>query len=81
MSIPPPSTLLLLQRRTVRVLVVAQLLGALGLAAGGTAGAARAVGSTLELRLLAGSRPNWTLPALRRWADRVQHLFATDSRR
>jgi MFS family permease len=39
MSIPPPSALLLLQRRTVRVLVVAQLLGALGLAAGGTAGA------------------------------------------
>jgi MFS family permease len=40
MSTPPPSpTLALLQRRTVRVLVVAQLLGALGLAAGGTAGA------------------------------------------
>jgi MFS family permease len=38
MSAPPP-TLQLLQRRTMRVLVVAQLLGALGLAAGGTAGA------------------------------------------
>jgi MFS family permease len=38
MSVPPP-TLQLLQRRTMRVLVVAQLLGALGLAAGGTAGA------------------------------------------
>jgi MFS family permease len=38
MSAPPP-TLQLLQRRTLRVLVVAQLLGALGLAAGGTAGA------------------------------------------
>jgi MFS family permease len=38
-STPPPSTTLpLLQRRTMRVLVVAQLLGALGLAAGGTAG-------------------------------------------
>jgi hypothetical protein len=38
-STPPPSpTLPLLQRRTMRVLVVAQLLGALGLAAGGTAG-------------------------------------------
>jgi MFS family permease len=37
---PPLSpTLPLLQRRTMRVLVVAQLLGALGLAAGGTAGA------------------------------------------
>jgi MFS family permease len=36
-SIPP--TLLLLQRRTMRVLIVAQLLGACGLAAGGTAGA------------------------------------------
>jgi hypothetical protein len=36
-SIPP--TLQRLQRRTVRVLVVAQLLGACGLAAGGTAGA------------------------------------------
>jgi MFS family permease len=36
---PPPPTLPLLQRRTMRVLVVAQLLGALGLAAGGTAGA------------------------------------------
>jgi MFS family permease len=37
---PPLSpTLALLQRRTMRVLVVAQLLGALGLAAGGTAGA------------------------------------------
>jgi MFS family permease len=35
----PPSTLQPLQRRTMRVLVVAQLLGALGLAAGGTAGA------------------------------------------
>jgi MFS family permease len=34
-----PPTLLLLQRRTMRVLVVAQLLGACGLAAGGTAGA------------------------------------------
>ncbi|HWD42485.1 MAG TPA: MFS transporter [Actinomycetota bacterium] len=40
MSTPPPSpSLPLLQRRTMRVLVVAQLLGALGLAAGGTAGA------------------------------------------
>jgi MFS family permease len=39
-STPPPSpTLPSLQRRTMRVLVVAQLLGALGLAAGGTAGA------------------------------------------
>jgi MFS family permease len=39
-STPPPSpSLPLLQRRTMRVLVVAQLLGALGLAAGGTAGA------------------------------------------
>jgi MFS family permease len=37
---PPPSpTLPLLQRRTMRVLVIAQLLGALGLAAGGTSGA------------------------------------------
>jgi MFS family permease len=37
---PPASpTLPLLQRRTMRVLIVAQLLGALGLAAGGTAGA------------------------------------------
>jgi MFS family permease len=37
---PPSSpTLPLLQRRTMRVLIVAQLLGALGLAAGGTAGA------------------------------------------
>jgi MFS family permease len=37
---PPPSlTLPLLQRRTIRVLVIAQLLGALGLAAGGTSGA------------------------------------------
>jgi MFS family permease len=35
----PPSSLQPLQRRTMRVLVVAQLLGALGLAAGGTAGA------------------------------------------
>jgi MFS family permease len=37
----PPSSpsLRLLQRRTIQVLVVAQLLGALGLAAGGTAGA------------------------------------------
>lgn len=35
----PPSVSPLLQRRTIRVLVVAQLLGALGLAAGGTAGA------------------------------------------
>jgi hypothetical protein len=34
-----PPTLQRLQRRTVRVLVVAQLLGACGLAAGGTAGA------------------------------------------
>ena len=34
-----PPTLQQLQRRTVRVLVVAQLLGACGLAAGGTAGA------------------------------------------
>jgi MFS family permease len=40
MSTPPPSlTVASLQRRTMRVLVVAQLLGALGLAAGGTAGA------------------------------------------
>ena len=40
MPIPPfPPTLPLLQRRIMRVLVVAQLLGALGLAAGGTAGA------------------------------------------
>jgi MFS family permease len=39
-STPPPlPSLPLLQRRTMRVLVVAQLLGALGLAAGGTAGA------------------------------------------
>jgi MFS family permease len=38
MSSSPP-TLASLQRRTMRVLVVAQLLGALGLAAGGTAGA------------------------------------------
>jgi MFS family permease len=42
--VPAPSSplsvsLQLLQRRTIRVLVVAQLLGALGLAAGGTAGA------------------------------------------
>lgn len=36
---PTPPPLQLLQRRTVQVLVVAQLLGALGLAAGGTAGA------------------------------------------
>jgi MFS family permease len=36
---PPPSTLPSLQRRTMRVLVGAQLLGACGLAAGGTAGA------------------------------------------
>jgi MFS family permease len=36
-STPPP--LPLLQRRTMRVLVIAQLLGALGLAAGGTSGA------------------------------------------
>jgi MFS family permease len=35
----PPPTRWLLQRRTMRVLVVAQLLGASGLAAGGTAGA------------------------------------------
>ena len=40
MSVPSPSVSLpSLQRRTMRVLVVAQLLGALGLAAGGTAGA------------------------------------------
>ena len=38
-SSPPSVSLQLLQRRTMRVLVVAQLLGALGLAAGGTAGA------------------------------------------
>jgi MFS family permease len=38
-STPPSPTLPLLQRRIMRVLVVAQLLGALGLAAGGTAGA------------------------------------------
>jgi MFS family permease len=39
-STPPPwPSLPLLQRRTMRVLVVAQVLGALGLAAGGTAGA------------------------------------------
>jgi MFS family permease len=38
-TLPLPPTLPLLQRRTMRVLVVAQLLGALGLAAGGTAGA------------------------------------------
>jgi MFS family permease len=39
-STPPPTpSLRSLQRRTMRVLVVAQLLGALGLAAGGTAGA------------------------------------------
>jgi MFS family permease len=37
-SIPPSLSLPWLQRRTMRVLVVAQLLGALGLAAGGTAG-------------------------------------------
>jgi MFS family permease len=37
--VPTPPTLLMLQRRTIRVLVAAQLLGALGLAAGGTAGA------------------------------------------
>jgi MFS family permease len=36
---PAPPSPRLLQRRTMRVLVVAQLLGALGLAAGGTAGA------------------------------------------
>ena len=36
---PVPPSPRLLQRRTVQVLVVAQLLGALGLAAGGTAGA------------------------------------------
>jgi MFS family permease len=36
---PPSPTLPLLQRRTMRVLVIAQLLGALGLAAGGTSGA------------------------------------------
>jgi MFS family permease len=40
MSSPPlPPSLMLLQRSTIRVLVAAQLLGALGLAAGGTAGA------------------------------------------
>jgi MFS family permease len=40
MSTPPLlPTLPLMQRRTMRVLVAAQLLGALGLAAGGTAGA------------------------------------------
>jgi MFS family permease len=40
MSTPPPSLFLpLLQRRTMQVLVTAQLLGAAGLAAGGTAGA------------------------------------------
>lgn len=40
MSTPPPSlSVPLLQRRTMRVLVIAQLLGALGLAAGGTSGA------------------------------------------
>jgi len=39
-SIPPPRPFKAsLQRRTMRVLVVAQVLGALGLAAGGTAGA------------------------------------------
>jgi len=39
-SIPPPRPFLAsLQRHTMRVLVVAQVLGALGLAAGGTAGA------------------------------------------
>ena len=39
-STPPPSlSLPSLQRRTMRVLVIAQLLGALGLAAGGTSGA------------------------------------------
>jgi MFS family permease len=39
MPTPPPSPSLRLQRRTMQVLVIAQLLGALGLAAGGTAGA------------------------------------------
>jgi MFS family permease len=38
-TLPLSPTLPLLQRRLMRVLVVAQLLGALGLAAGGTAGA------------------------------------------
>jgi MFS family permease len=38
-TLSPSPSLPLLQRRTMRVLVVAQLLGALGLAAGGTAGA------------------------------------------
>ena len=36
---PSPASLRLLQRRTMRVLIAAQLLGALALAAGGTAGA------------------------------------------
>jgi MFS family permease len=39
MPTPPPPSSPLLQRRIIRVLVAAQLLGALGLAAGGTAGA------------------------------------------
>ena len=60
MSIPPPRPFLAsLQRRTMRVLVVAQVLGALGLAAGGTAGAllaeqltGRAAAAGLPLSLL-----------------------------
>jgi hypothetical protein len=35
---PSPLFIAAVQRRTVRVLIAAQLLGALGLAAGGTAG-------------------------------------------
>ena len=59
MSIPPRPFLASLQRRTMRVLVVAQVLGALGLAAGGTAGAllaehltGRAAAAGLPLSLL-----------------------------
>ena len=59
MSNPPRPFLVSLQRRTMRVLVVAQVLGALGLAAGGTAGAllaeqltGRAAAAGLPLSLL-----------------------------
>jgi hypothetical protein len=62
----------LLQRRTMRVLVAAQLLGALGLAAGGTAGAllaehltgsATAAGLPLRCWCSARGSPRWSSPA------------------
>ena len=73
MPAPPLSpTLPLLQRRTMRVLVIAQLLGALGLAAGGTSGALlaehltgnpAAAGLPLSLLVLGSGWARWRSPA------------------